>query len=695
MLRFQLTYNATSTFVEDPLNWEALEIVLRRDRDLHGVFFEFSDTQLRFFGAGKAILDAALATDGFDAEVFCSVETRENGVGAWLPLVSGKLNLSEYQRDRFSVEANIEQSGLAQDLRNRYDFVVDFDSPETVDGLALAPLAASEVLLHSRNIIFQSLIEAPGGAPEAIDYSTKTVGARAYTVPNMSIAIAEVATVFEYGYQIIDDTQNTTNVETFNDNYFVFESQNGGAYTIQVRAAGLFAGLNSNTSRLKITIGDSIFAGFFLYSENIVTVAAGAIVNENFEEVREYSFTLAPFQKIWVWWDLQFSGSGTRTISVSYTELSLRIIENTTFEPTTTAAYPAHNALAKCLQRILGYEDVLRSDVFGSQYTEPKQYAAAGDYWPFLIANGFALRAWPAIEKKDIKTSFRTLYEGLDRVFCLGLAIEEPFVRIEKREQFYLADVVATFENVDYVETTSPFIFNEAVFGFAKWEVERVNGLESFAAESSFSLPVRTLKKRYDSVSGLVADQHAIEFTRRAQYKEASTTPEDFDSEAFIIHSTFHNPNWSSKAGEDLTYSLNIFSPETVYNIAISAKRNFLRHLPFMQSGLVRKLGQSIGFLSGKGKTTIESNVIGEGAVVVEGSGYFLNNPLAQSLFSDREVKFEAPMSLTLFNSIRNAPFEAIEYSGSGAAGGLGNILEVRWKSASRRATVTLIDRNI
>jgi hypothetical protein len=692
MLKFTLTYDAVATVVEDPIGWDALEIVLRRDLDLHGVFFEFSDTQLKFVGTGKAVLDAALAADGFDAVVDILIESRPNGVGPWLPLISGKLNLADYQRGSYYIEANAEGTGMAQLIRNRYDYVVDFDSNEAVDGQVLPALAPELLSLHSRVIVFQSLIEAQPGPVESIDYSAKTAGARAYAVPSMPVAISEVATPLEYGYQIIDDTQNTTNVQLFNDNYFVFESQNGGNYTIKINVKGLFSGLNNGLCRFRFVIGDSIFVGFFIYSENIIEIPLNAITLANFDEEREYQFTLVPFQKIWLYWDLQFDGAGTRTISVSYTELAMRIIENTSEAPSTALAYPAHNALAKTLQRILGYADVLRSSVFGSTSTEPNQYPANGEYWPFLIANGFALRSFPASEKKDVKTSLRALYEGLDAVFCLGLSIEEPFVRVEKREYFYGDTVVASFEDVDVIQSPSPFIFNELAVGYEKWEDERVNGLEAFAAETAYAMPVRSIKKRYEAQSSLIADMHAIEFQRREQYDNNSTTPEDFDNDLFVVHSSYNAPNWASKAGEDIVNVSGLFSPESVYNIAISAKRNLWRHLNFLLSCLVKKAGSSIKFLSGKAATDMQSTLVGETFTTVENGDYFIVSPESLALLSDNQVQFDAPMTLAQFNALKAVPFSAIEYAGNGESG-IGNILEIRWKYASNKATIKLLKR--
>ena len=74
-----------------PQGWENLELKLKRDKKLHGVFFEFSETQLTFYGDAFDLIKLAYDTDNLNAIVGLRIEYSPYSNGDYTPIIEGTL----------------------------------------------------------------------------------------------------------------------------------------------------------------------------------------------------------------------------------------------------------------------------------------------------------------------------------------------------------------------------------------------------------------------------------------------------------------------------------------------------------------------------------------------------------------------------------------------------------------------------
>jgi len=132
--RFTLTYDATTTEVEDPIGWDGLVLAMERDKDSAGVFFEFVENKLSFIGEGYDILKTAYETDGVDAEVVCLIEVNPTGL-SWEAITERELVISfkgcVYNDRTFS--CTIREGGTWQKLKARAGLEVSLSGLSSVD----------------------------------------------------------------------------------------------------------------------------------------------------------------------------------------------------------------------------------------------------------------------------------------------------------------------------------------------------------------------------------------------------------------------------------------------------------------------------------------------------------------------------------------------------------------------------------
>ena len=71
MWQFSITYNSITTIIDEPVGWDETEIIVKRNKDYHGVLFDYTFNKLRYHNEGFTILKNAYDSEGMDAEVLC------------------------------------------------------------------------------------------------------------------------------------------------------------------------------------------------------------------------------------------------------------------------------------------------------------------------------------------------------------------------------------------------------------------------------------------------------------------------------------------------------------------------------------------------------------------------------------------------------------------------------------------------
>jgi hypothetical protein len=186
-----------------------------------------------------------------------------------------------------------------------------------------------------------------------------------------------------------------------------------------------------------------------------------------------------------------------------------------------------------------------------------------GCYWNNFLTNGLKIRnARPITQIQNgcvppdedttddtkIKTSFKKIFDDLDKIFCLGWAFEwtgtEWKIRIEPREYFYQNSISQTFENVGEVTQMAKVdkLVNNIVLGYnPNWKNIQISGSWAIHTDRNYFVANRSMNEgstsKLDIRTDIIAEGYAIEFSRRlstiADGGGSSDRPNDYN--LFII----------------------------------------------------------------------------------------------------------------------------------------------------------------
>jgi len=142
--RFILHDNNGDAYIlsEEPKGWSDIVLKIKRDEQTHGVFFEFSETTLTFYGLPADLLEAGYQMYGIDNKVKLEVLMSCDGGVNYEDFYVGRCLFTKYKKecgDLCSVSIPVEQADEVMTFRNRLGTKIDLDSTNALDGAVITP----------------------------------------------------------------------------------------------------------------------------------------------------------------------------------------------------------------------------------------------------------------------------------------------------------------------------------------------------------------------------------------------------------------------------------------------------------------------------------------------------------------------------------------------------------------------------
>jgi hypothetical protein len=160
------------------------------------------------------------------------------------------------------------------------------------------------------------------------------------------------------------------------------------------------------------------------------------------------------------------------------------------------------------------------------------------------ITNGYKIRDIKTESGKEypMSLSFRTLFESLNAMDCIGWSIvnEEDglCLRVERWDWFYKDDEVIVIEGANELKTSlnKDLCVTEFEIGYDKYVTSDVyNSIENLHSERKFASAVKALSNKVSAKSKIIADNYAIEETRRAQFQVKPSESFEHDESVFVF----------------------------------------------------------------------------------------------------------------------------------------------------------------
>lgn len=722
-LRYRFKINGTE--VEEPTNWDSVEITVMRSDNYHGLENIFSSAMI-FWNSGAQLLKDIYDQYGVDGEALLTIEY--SCQDTYTTLFSGFLNLSTYIYSEGEVKCNFEDKSISRLFKNRLDTPISLDSNIGLDGQTLSPITSVDLGLHSKIILKLSKWVKPFLNPYTYPDFTATGGSFFFIPIDSENTVSEIVNSQSISVGVIQGAPITFTPQmygteegdyTFNikldGTISMFVSNPGGATTYDIRHQIIF--LRRNT-------GGGVIENYTIYDVLYSGIPSEGTINMPFDIDISLPRTIGVDENIYIYHAFNLSG-GTWILydtEYNYNDIDINVTAYTVELPSTAKSYLLFESLSRVCESMMGQNDVLRSQIYGRINSTPYSYPSNGIESWCAITNGLNIRNMLDGDgnKLPITVKFSEIFSTLDALHNIGAQIvtdgSEFRIEIEGKEYFYDKNtVIFSALNVDGLQRSvaNDLYFSNISLGSEKWNLNQgqSNGRDEFNAVNNWYAPLKTIKNAFSRLSKYITSGYILEYTRRVQFSDNPTTEYETDNDNFIIAtnratviSDLYSPDGStqsytagtvSERNENFTTVDNVLSPETCYNLRYSPFRRFAYWFKYVCVGIWKTPSVDISFQSGEAnyllKTLMTSTLIDSTSglhqenepfnVLAPNQSAFPPYNTAQKtpLFIPEYIDFKYPVIFPKIISILANTKGVIEYSCNNSAVEKGFIKELKF----------------
>lgn len=619
-----------------PVGWDGLNKTIRRDRTLHGVFFDYTP-RLKFVKDGKAIIHNLYEQYGPEAEIILVIMERNEVSRVWEKEYEGRLNLLSFKVSEIYAECNVESTGFRQRFVNAQE--VRF------------PLAGSvDLTLHSK-VLFKRIedsgekFEAPGVMSD---------GDVRYMMFNVTPAISEIIDFFDYGTQVSD--LDPTGVDKY-----VIVAKEAGTYTLRVR-------LN-----YQIEMDDAAFQRMNVIWKLVIGTEVITLQNatvdfnvalKSFPAVDlTYTRTIAVNTQIYLYATVTLPIGGTNDgfIFKPFNSTNKCLFDVDAFTVGTDSISKSElvfEALDKVVENMVGSPARLRSSFYG-RTDSSRVYASDGPGSLKAVTSGLNIRG-----KEVLTANWKDLFKTLQVVDNVGCGIRKEgtieVVDVEHFSHFYAPRQVLRLDYVSDLakEVDETLYHNEVETGYSKWANEKISNLDEFNSKREWQLPVTQAKKRMNLVAPYVASGYTIEFLKREteDSKDSRT-----DNDNFLIVVRRDGTDWVAAKDEGFASVTGVISPETAYNLSITPARILRTHGAHLRSFLNKQQAEQIIARFSEGNNGLVTQLTGGDSVAENGSVVVADLP--QPVYLAEVYTFRKKLTRAELTALQNDPYGYISFS--------------------------------
>ena len=602
---------------DEPIGWDAVQITLKRDRDWHGVNYEFTDgdIQLGFDClAGRDFIEQIYQQQGGDGYIGFQFGYFD-GANEIVEF-DGKINLYTRKWQNYRIVASIELNNDGDKIKARWSTKNSMVATQSLDGTAITAPTSTLLSLHSQTVqqSYYKKIE-----PEGTFATQPTFRGRnehdIWFVFNTQLAnpgIGDIDTtigsnlgatglnpVISTLAQLFDLKSSGTYVFKFDALSFGFSiklvsTSFGGVPKIVHWSLNVAMDIYDSNDNLKsktiIGSTNGLDAGQFLTQQ---------IYNGT---PKEYHINLDAGDKVFLYAHFYFSGNSSswKDIEASIVTYSgaIDITGQTFTTPSNSDTFLIHEALDQSIAVITG-QNKLYSDFFGRTDIG---YAQDGCGSLKTILNGFSARRFNQ-SLHPLQVSFQDQMQSLDAIFCIGMGYEGNRIRIEQREYFYNDQEIISLGDIgDYTEDVAmELIYNSIDIGYQKY-LEASNAqaqggqklIDQFATQHQYATPIKSNDVKYTKLSSFILSGDALENTRRFQFADTPQDSTTYDDDTFMVSVRRDGGGYVTEKNDAFAYVYGILDPSTAYNLRHTVHRNLLNHAKWINSGLYYKAGYEL-----------------------------------------------------------------------------------------------------
>ena len=599
----------TKTLKTAPLEWASASIKFSRDSLFDGVFTEYIADKLTFIKSEYLYLKDIYAASGLFSKCDLLVYYYDYNTLTYIQFPTAfELDFNTYRVVKITkaiegIEIKPLPIGLLSKLNKRRKTKVDLTQLTSIGELELTDYTSlpSNLRFPAINAYRTAKFNSTDTNQFSLASGTETV-----TCPTTEISsdFSETDTVL-FAQDVVIGHGNALFSQSTQNRTLVFIGTVNFKFDSTLRGT-----LNFYTAKVEV-------GGALVGSVTQATYTAGATGSKSFTIDETYALTTGESLVLYA------SGFATHQWEFSYVSNELQISEAVVQSPlTATHAFPLYEALERNLQLILDLQFPLYSTKFGRTDVVKN---AAGDFYASessltfgSVINGLSVRGLAlADETNTVAVTFEDLFKSLKAIYNIGGGFEtaeseDRFV-IEDWTYFYVdsvgLDLSARIDANEVEEEVLPeYAYSQIKTGFKAFLYEDINGRGEYNVKNEFTTRIPN-DNVFDNVSPYRADTRGLTLLLENAINTTGTTDVKGDNDIFIVKSQSGGVNWIAETDE-LIKVLNDTSmfQDGSFNLIYSPKRNLIRHLGKIMSGLDKSPASIVQFQTSDKDAQLETS---------------------------------------------------------------------------------------
>lgn len=690
------------TIIDDPLGWDDITVNIKRDRDWHGIFFDYTVQQLEYHGHGATLIKQEYEAYGMNGEMFLRIEFECSDGEAYEQFYFGKLRFPDYKDtcgDECIVTIGLEESNDIMLMRNNYEQTVNINSNVAFDETTILDdynFLNTDLLIPSRGIPLTST----GSNDELQSFNLLDYPTWGNISPNGTTGSESGAFLPIFVINTNSEIENTQiNGAPYYDTSVNFNAGSNSIgvppfidligsdilkcgvenFRMQYRVKGRFID-TTFASRivaidLIVMIGSDPATTTIISNQEIPGYAVGDPRITEFDLTFDQIIPINTGQKLYFFFTIQYIKTSSAPINnaeiqfdpesfITFTAISI-------CEDTEVKVYYINEVISRTVEAITNNQIKFYSTFFGRSNSQPYALPSETCGGAEAITNGLNLRRRLLTDntQPDFFVTLKGLYDGLRAIWNIGLTIEPDNnrpgfnrLRFEDWRFFYQNDIGGYFNLATNIERAvdSARLYNKLEIGYNKWEAEEYTGLYEFMNKREYRIAVNSITNTLTMRTDIITGTYPIEITRR---QDSGSDDWRYDNDIFLFCLKFLNGEYSIETFLDSAYGIeNIPDSETCYNGRISPARNAMRWFNFIMQGL-RTITNDSKLIFTKGDANYKAE-FGLNNCQIEGAPLSESQNIALSTFDDPEqarpiifpetISFDHPLNYNYFLKLKN-----------------------------------------
>ena len=485
--------NNVATVVEEPMGWDTIEIDVKRDKNTHGIFFDYQTNDLQFSGKAREIIINENAIHGVEGKTILVIEESCNDI--FEELYRGNLQYDEYEEtcgDECFVTISIATTSDVLELNNKYDQKINLQTLKAFDEVTnLVPYAKLPFTLSlpSKGVFIQDkfvndidngtpVLGPPlseNGSPRNTQFAMLELGFNKQVAMEIGNSGTELQPIYNCVLNSSSDPAACASINRFSpqpsiifgantaliaplDISSIVNFQEGTANyedlsnpcNLQINILGTIKNISCENMSVRFFLmvlpkgaNGALDSSFVYYDTTLVfpnqNVSPNQIININ-ASYSNSNFILNKGDQIYSFYHIYVSRlntanvGGVNAFEVKYLPDSFFKLTNLSkTPPTDTKAFMVNEAFSRIAETITNDKIKAYSEYFGRTDSEPYNHATDGCGSLEVITKGLMIRRQEdRIPNKPftLNISLKDMFEGLNPIHNIGFGIEDDTNRL-------------------------------------------------------------------------------------------------------------------------------------------------------------------------------------------------------------------------------------------------------------------------